>query len=46
MWFSQAMAGPPELDVAAIRAYCEQRIPPHARDDVRIEVELDGKPRH
>ncbi len=36
------MAGPPALDVAAIRAYCEQRVPPHAREDVRIEAELEG----
>ncbi len=40
--FPRAMTGPPELDVAAIRAYCEQRVPPHARDDVRVELESDG----
>jgi hypothetical protein len=35
------MAGPPELAVAAIRAYCEQRVPPDARDDVRVDAELE-----
>jgi hypothetical protein len=43
IWFPRAMTGPPELDVAAaIRAYCEQRVPQHAREDVRVEAELDG----
>jgi Protein of unknown function (DUF3024) len=36
------MAGPPELDVAAIRAYCEQRVPPRAREEVRVDAELEG----
>jgi hypothetical protein len=27
----------PDLDLAAIRRYCEQRIPPDARDEVRVE---------
>lgn len=29
----------PKLDVAAARHYCEQRVPPHAIDDVRVELE-------
>jgi hypothetical protein len=28
------------LDVAAIRHYCEQRVPPHARGRVRVEAEV------
>ena len=31
------------LDVAAIRRYCEQRVPPHARDQVRIEAEVSDR---
>jgi len=30
----------PGLDVAAIRHYCEQHVPPHAIDVLRTEVEL------
>jgi hypothetical protein len=30
----------PGLDVAAIRHYCEQRIPPHALHQVRVEAEV------
>jgi hypothetical protein len=30
----------PGLDVAAIRHYCEQRVPPHALDQVRSELVL------
>ena len=30
----------PGLDVAAIRHYCEQRVPPHAREQVRAELVL------
>lgn len=30
----------PGLDVAAIRHYCEQRVPPHALHQVRSELEL------
>ena len=33
----------PGLDVAAIRHYCEQRVPPHALDQVRVEADVtDG----
>jgi len=28
----------PGLDIAAVRHYCEQRIPPHALDQVRLEA--------
>ncbi len=31
------------LDVAAIRRYCEQRVPPDALDEVRIEAEVAGR---
>jgi Protein of unknown function (DUF3024) len=30
----------PGLDVAAVRAYCEQRVPPHVLYQVRVEVVL------
>ncbi len=30
----------PGLDVAAIRHYCEQRVPPHALHQVRIEARM------
>ncbi len=36
------MPGPPPIDVAAIRSYCEQRVPPHALDEVRVEAIVDG----
>jgi hypothetical protein len=42
IWLPRAMAGPPGLDVAAIRAYCEQRVPSHAREEVCVQAELDG----
>ena len=32
----------PGLDVAAIRHYCEQHVPPHAIEVLRTEVELTG----
>ena len=28
----------PVLDIAAVRAYCEQRVPPHALHQVRVEA--------
>jgi hypothetical protein len=31
----------PGLAVAAVRHYCEQRIPPHALDQVRVEAVVD-----
>jgi len=36
------MPGPPPVDIAAIRSYCEQRVPPHALDQVRVEANVDG----
>jgi hypothetical protein len=33
----------PGLDVAAIRHHCEQRVPPHARDQVRSEVDVTDR---
>lgn len=30
----------PGLDVAAIRHFCEQRVPPHALQQVRIEADI------
>ena len=38
------MAGLPELDIARVRRWCEERVPPHARDQVRVEC--DVAPRH
>jgi hypothetical protein len=29
-WFDGDVAAPPPLDIAAVIAYCEQRVPPHA----------------
>jgi Protein of unknown function (DUF3024) len=33
---------PPPVDVAAIRSFCEQRVPPHALDQVRLEAIVEG----
>jgi hypothetical protein len=30
----------PGLDVAAVRHFCEQRVPPHALQQVRVEVDV------
>ena len=32
------MMPPPGIDIAAIRSYCAQRVPPHAADDIRVET--------
>jgi hypothetical protein len=32
-----------EVAVAKVRRFCAQRIPPEARDDVRLEVETRGQ---
>ncbi|MGZ4219425.1 MAG: DUF3024 domain-containing protein [Solirubrobacteraceae bacterium] len=37
-----AGAGPPPTDVAAIRSYCDQRVPPHALDQLRVDAIVDG----
>ena len=34
--------GAPELDLRRIRKFCDERVPSHLRDQVRIEVEVDG----
>jgi len=31
------MAGLPELDIARVRRWCQQHVPPHARDQIRVE---------
>jgi hypothetical protein len=41
---SGVKAGLPELDVARARRWCEQRVPAHVRD--QIKVECDVTPRH
>lgn len=38
------MPGLPELDIARVRRWCEQRVPEHARDQVRVECDIG--PRH
>ena len=42
-WFDTRMATVPALDVAAALPYCEQRIPPHAVHQVRMEAVVDGR---
>ncbi|HET7026102.1 MAG TPA: DUF3024 domain-containing protein [Candidatus Limnocylindrales bacterium] len=32
-----------EIEVARIRRYCRDRVPPHARDQVRLDVEVSGR---
>ncbi len=39
-----AGTGLPELDVARVRRWCEQRVPAHVRDQIRVECEV--APRH
>lgn len=33
----------PGLDVAAIRHYCDRRVPPHALDRVRVEADVTDR---
>jgi hypothetical protein len=33
---------PPETDIARVRRYCQRRVPPHARDQVRLETVVRG----
>jgi hypothetical protein len=40
-WFDSDVAAPPPLDIAAVIAYCEQRVPPHALYQVRMEAIVD-----
>jgi len=39
-----ATTGLPELDVARVQRWCVQRVPDHARHQVRVECEVE--PRH
>jgi hypothetical protein len=32
----------PELDLARVRRWCEERVPEHARHQVRVECEVNG----
>jgi hypothetical protein len=34
--------GPPDLDVARIRRFCENRVPAHLRDEARVEATVRG----
>jgi hypothetical protein len=36
--------GLPDLDVARVRRWCDQRVPAHARDQIRMECDI--APRH
>jgi hypothetical protein len=38
------MPGLPELDIARVRRWCRQRVPEHARDQLRVECDIS--PRH
>ena len=38
------MPGLPELDIVRVRRWCGQRVPEHARDQVRVECDIS--PRH
>jgi len=33
----------PELDVARVRRWCEQRVPEHVRDQVRVELDVGDR---
>lgn len=33
----------PELDVARVQRWCEQRVPAHVRDQVRVECEVAAR---
>jgi hypothetical protein len=37
------MAGLPELDIARVRRWCEQRVPEHARNQVRVECDIGSR---
>ena len=36
------MSGPPPIDVAAIRAYCDGRVPAQFLDQLRVDAVVDG----
>ncbi|MBO0879562.1 MAG: hypothetical protein J2P17_04170 [Mycobacterium sp.] len=33
----------PELDVARVRRWCRERVPAHARDEVRVEADIGSR---
>jgi hypothetical protein len=35
--------GLPELDVARVRRWCRERVPAHARDEVRVEADVASR---
>jgi hypothetical protein len=37
------MTGLPELDIARVRRWCQQRVPAHARDQVRVECDIGSR---
>jgi Protein of unknown function (DUF3024) len=37
------MPGLPELDIARVRRWCQQRVPPHAQDQVRVECDIGSR---
>jgi hypothetical protein len=37
-----AASHPPETDIARVRRYCQRRVPPHAREQVRLETVVRG----
>lgn len=37
------MAAFPELDLARIRRFCEDRTPPELRDEMRVEADVRGR---
>ena len=43
-WNTDQMPGLPDLDIARVRRWCQQRVPEHARDQVRVECDIS--PRH
>jgi hypothetical protein len=38
-----ATQGLPDLDVARVRRWCEQRVPEHVRDQVRVECDIAAR---
>jgi Protein of unknown function (DUF3024) len=42
-WNTDQMPGLPELDIARVRRWCEQRVPAHAPDQVRVECDIGSR---
>lgn len=38
-----AEAGLPDLDVARVRRWCEQRVPEHVREQIRVECDVGSR---